>query len=79
VPMFTERVREVVADNSACVHSYYVRCEQQDAAAFDFESQRQDGENVRGIVKPLAVTEMHARAAAIREKGGKIFFAAMEK
>jgi len=34
---------------------------------------------VRGIVKPLAVTEMHARAAAIREKGGKIFFAAMEK
>ena len=79
VPMFRDSVHEVVADNSACVHSYYVRCEAKDAAVFDFAESRADGENVRGVVKPLAVTEMHAKAAAIREKGGKIFFAAMEK
>ena len=77
--MFRESVHEVVADNSACVHSYYVRCEAKDAELFDFEESRVDGENVRGIVKPCAVTEMHKKAADIREKGGKIFFAAMEK
>ena len=79
VPMFRDSVHEVVADNSACVHSYYVRCEAKDAESFDFAESRAEGENVRGVVKPLAVTEMHAKAAAIREKGGKIFFAAMEK
>ena len=79
VPMFRDSVHEVVADNSACVHSYYVRCEAKDAERFDFAESRAEGENVRGVVKPLAVTEMHAKAAAIRDNGGKIFFAAMEK
>lgn len=78
-PMFTDKVEEVVADNSAAVHGYYVRCSKADAAAFDFESCREDGELVRGIVKPCAVTQMHAAAKAIRDNGGKIFFAAMEK
>ena len=78
-PMFTDRVHEVSADNSAAVHSYYVRCEAKDAAGFDFVEQRPEGGNVRGIIKPCAVTQMHEKAAAIREKGGKIFFAAMEK
>ncbi len=79
VPMFTDKVHEVHADNSAAVHGYYVRCEAKDAAVFDFESSRKDGDNVRGIIKPCAVTEMHAKAKAIRSNGGKIFFAAMEK
>ena len=79
VPMFRDSVREVVADNSAAVHGYYVRCAKADAAAFDFESVREDGDNVRGIVKPLSVVEMHSKAKAIRDNGGKIFFAAMEK
>ena len=78
-PMFTDRVHEVSADNSAAVHSYYVRCEAKDAESFDFVEQRPEGGNVRGIIKPCAVTQMHEKAAAIREKGGKIFFAAMEK
>ena len=79
VPMFTDRVHEVVADNSAAVHGYYVRCEAKDAAGFDFESSRVDGDNVRGVIKPCSVSSMHAKAKAIREAGGKIFFAAMEK
>ena len=78
-PMFTDKVHEVQADNSAAVHAYYVRCSDSDKAAFDFDSVRADGENVRGVIKPCAVTEMHAKAKAIRDNGGKIFFAAMEK
>ncbi len=78
-PMFTDKVHEVVADNSAAVHGYYVRCDKNDTAAFEFESCREDGSNVRGIIKPCAVTQMHAKAKAIRDNGGKIFFAAMEK
>ena len=79
VPMFKPSVREVVADNSAAVHSYYVRCSAADKAAFDFESCKADGDCVRGIIKPCSVSKMHADAKAIRDKGGDIFFAAMEK
>jgi len=78
VPMFKPSVREVVADNSAAIHPYYVRCSAEDKAAFDFESCRAEGDIVRGIVKPCSVSKMHADAKAIRDKGGNIFFAAME-
>ena len=79
VPMFTDKVHEVQADNSAAVHAYYVRCSEKDKVEFDFDRVRADGENLRGIIKPCAVAEMHAKAKAIRDNGGKIFFAAMEK
>ena len=69
---------KVQADNSACVHSYYVRAAAAKADAFDFEKVWADGENVRGVTKPLSVPAMHALAAGIRAEGGSIFFAAME-
>jgi len=78
VPMFKPSVREVVADNSAAIHPYYVRCSASDKAAFDFESSRADGDVVCGVVKPCSVSKMHADAKAIRDRGGEIFFAAME-
>ena len=78
VPMFKASVREVVADNSAAIHPYYVRCSASDKAAFDFESSRADGDVVRGLIKPCSVSKMHADAKAIRDRGGEIFFAAME-
>ena len=69
---------KVQADNSACVHPYYVRAAAARADAFDFEKVWADGENVRGVTKPLSVPAMHALAAGIRAEGGSIFFAAME-
>ena len=69
---------KVQADNSACVHPYYVRAAAARADAFDFEKCWADGENVRGVTKPLSVPAMHALADRIRAAGGSIFFAAME-
>ena len=69
---------KVQADNSACVHPYYVRAAAARADAFDFEKCWADGENVRGVTKPLSVPAMHALAERIRAAGGSIFFAAME-
>jgi len=69
---------KVQADNSACVHPYYVRAAAARADAFDFEKCWADGENVRGVTKPLSVPAMHALAERIRASGGSIFFAAME-
>ena len=69
---------KVRADNSACVHPYYVRAAAAKAGAFDFETCQADGENVRGVTKPLSVPAMHALAEQIRSEGGSIFFAAME-
>ena len=76
--MLRPACRRVTADNSACVHPYYVRAAAARADAFDFEKCWADGENVRGVTKPLSVPAMHALAERIRAAGGSIFFAAME-
>ena len=68
---------KVQADNSACVHPYYVRAAAARADAFDFEKCWADGENVRGVTEPLSVPAMHALAEEIRKEGGGLFFAAM--
>ena len=69
---------KVRADNSACVHPYYVRAAAVKANAFGFEKRWADGDCVRGVTRPLSVPAMHALAEEIRAAGGSIFFAAME-
>ena len=69
---------KVRADNSACVHPYYVRVDAAAAGRIRFRERRDDGGCVRGVTEPLAVPVMHAVANDIREEGGSIFFAAVE-
>ena len=69
---------KVCADNSACVHSYYVRVDADKAARFNFSESRFDGDSVRGVTLPLSVPAMHALAESVRKESGCIFFAAME-
>ena len=76
--MFRPACVEVQADNSACVHSYYVRVDADKADRFYFKECRADGSSVRGVTEPIAVPAMHAMAGDIRKEGGSIFFAAME-
>ncbi len=68
---------KVKADNSSCVHAYYVRTENEYAASFSFTESWAHGEDIRGITGPVSVPEMHALADAVRQRGGSIFFAAM--
>ena len=69
---------KVTADNSACVHPYYVRADAAKAGCFQLEKSWAEGGTVRGVTAPMAVTAMHALADKIRKEGGSIFFAAME-
>ena len=75
--MLRPACRRVTADNSACVHAYYVRTDAASAERFSFaESACADG-TVRGVTEPMSVPAMHALAEEIRKEGGALFFAAM--
>ncbi len=76
LPPDTERVR---ADNSGRALPYYVRLPAAEAGAFPWRESEADGALLRGITEPLPVSELHARAAALRERGVSLFFAAMEE
>ena len=78
MPMLRPACRKVTADNSGCVHGYYVRCAKADAARFSFRERWEDGDLVRGLTEALSVPAMHALAGQIRKEGGGIFFAAVE-
>ena len=78
IVMLRPACRKVAADNSGCVHSYYVRCAKADAARFAFRERWDCGDAVRGVTEPMPVPAMHALAAEIRKEGGGIFFAAAE-
>ena len=76
--MFRPACVEVRADNSNCVHSYYVRVNDDKADRFSFAESKAADNAVRGVTVPMAVPVMHAMAEDIRSEGGSIFFAAME-
>ena len=76
--MFRSDCVKVSADNSACVHPYYVRVDVDMASRFSFKECKGDEECVRGIIEPISVPAMHALADSVRKEGGSIFFAAME-
>ena len=68
---------KVRADNSACVHPYYVRVDAAQAGLFPFAESRADGDCVRGVTEALSVPAMHGLAEQVRKESGCIFFAAM--
>lgn len=68
----------VAADNSAVKCRYYVRLNAADLGELPLAERESDGALVRGVTESLPVSAMHTFAAALREKGGSIFFAAME-
>ena len=76
--MMKESCARVAADNSAVSCRYYVRVDAAFADALPFEEKEPDGDLCRGVTAPLAVTDMHALAKALRDKGASLFFAAME-
>ena len=68
----------VAADNSAVKCRYYVRLSAADLGNLPLAEREDDGDLVRGVTENMSVSAMHAFAAALRQKGGSIFFAAME-
>ena len=75
--MLRPACRKVTADNSACVHAYYVRTDAKNASRFSFAESARADSAVRGVTEPMSVPAMHALAQQIRKEGGSIFFAAM--
>ena len=68
----------VAADNSGVSKRYYVRLAAAAADCLPFAETEADGALIRGVTEPIPVTEMHAKAKALRESGAAVFFAAME-
>jgi homoserine dehydrogenase len=69
----------VAADNSAVEKRYYVRLDAALSDCLPFAEKEIDGALVRGVTKAIPVTEMHAKANMLRERGAAVFFAAMEE
>ena len=69
----------VAADNSAVEKRYYVRLDAARSDSLPFAEKEIDGALVRGVTKAIPVTEMHAKAKMLRERGAAVFFAAMEE
>ena len=76
--MLSEKACSGEADNSASFHNYYVRLPKEFSGAFKCVEAETDGEVVRGVTEKMSVSEMHAAARSIRDKGAKIFFAGLE-
>ena len=67
----------VKADNSACSHAYYVRLPAQFADRLPLKEVEKDGELLRAVTESMPVSAMHEAAAALRQAGAEVFFAAM--
>ena len=80
--MLPERTVSAAADNGGDNQRYYLRLPEAFAAFFPEaeppEAGAADGE-LRLVTKRLSVAEMHGLAAEIRQKGGRISFAALEE
>ena len=73
--MMHSECREVCADNSGSICSYYVRLPKAFAAGLELESCEEDGDTVRGVTKPVSVQAMHDSVRAMRRGGADVFFA----
>ncbi len=80
--MLPERTVSAAADNGGEKQRYYLRLPEAFAESFPEaeppEAGAADGE-LRLVTKPISVAGMHALAAEIRQKGGRISFAALEE
>ena len=68
---------KAAANNAGAKHLYYVRCSEDMAAMIPTEQAEIENGIARIISKELSVEKMHSIAKDMREKGGKIFFAAI--
>jgi len=68
---------EAKADNAGAKHLYYVRLPEAMAELLPVETVEVEEGIARVITKEMSVAEMHELAKKIREKGGKLFFAAI--
>ena len=73
--MMHSECREVCADNSGSICSYYVRLPKAFAAGLELESCEEEGDTVRGVTKPVSVQAMHDSVRAMRRGGADVFFA----
>ena len=76
--MMKESCERAAADNSAVSCRYYVRVDAAFADMLPLSEKEFEGDLCRGLSEAVPVTEMHALAKALREKGASLFFAAME-
>ena len=67
----------VKADNSASSHPYYVRLPARFGDRLPLKETELDGAVLRAITEPTSVSAMHQAAAALREAGAEVFFAAI--
>ena len=75
--MLPENCWAVKADNSQVKHLYYVKTSEDMLHMFPSDLVDADNGIARIITKEMSVEKMHSLAKDIREKGGKIFFAAI--
>lgn len=77
--MMLPSCERVSADNSACLHSYYVRLPQDKADCLPIREKSDSGEVCVVITEPISVEKMHALAAELRKDGAELFFAAISE
>lgn len=75
--MLPENCMAARADNDSAKHLYYVRTSEDMVNIIPAEALSVEEGLARAITKELSVQQMHQLAKDIREKGGKIFFAAI--
>ena len=75
--MLPESYQTVKADNSGAKHIYYVRTNVEMVDIIPFDVLETEDTVARIVTKELSVQQMHSIAKEIRDKGGKIFFAAI--
>ena len=67
------------ADNSGCLHRYYVRLPEALAGRLPAEDVETADGVARVVTGPLSVERMHTLAAELRENGAELFFAGLEQ
>ncbi len=78
--MFAADCVDGAADNSAAARAYYVRLPKRCAAAFPAaEVLADDGAQLRILTEKVSVQKMHECAAALRQAGNAVFFAAVRE
>ena len=75
--MFSADCDYAQADNSGSTHAYYVRLPAELAGELPAAGEELDGDVLRLITEPLAVSRMHETARRLRQNGAKLFFAAI--
>lgn len=76
--MLSASCRAGRADNSLCLHPYYVRLPEAMAERLPAADKTVEGGIARVITEPMSVLAMHELAKELRAEGAELFFAGME-